>query len=121
MLDSKTSASPSKKGYPGVELVRRGCLKISLIQPRPIYLTVTAKLHNLSQHKTAAILQVFRIVTLAAHWLLRDIRQRNPIDTFAKYRKHVSAQKVRVALVKRGGQGVVRGSILDVVGTVCSE
>src|SRR5262249_38986391 len=54
--------------------------------------TCTAKLHNLSKKTTAAVLQVFKINTLAACWMLRDIAEHKPEQRFATYRKRNSTR-----------------------------
>jgi hypothetical protein len=79
-------------GYPSLDEVSRGCVSIAQTQPVPVYLTCTAQLHNPSQRKMAALLQVLKINTLAGMWMLRDIEQHKPEQRFALYRKQKSTR-----------------------------
>lgn len=74
-------------GYPALHRVQRGCQYIAQAQPEDKYQTCIAQLHNLSKTTTAGLLQVFKINTLAACWMLRDIEQHQPIQRFAPFRK----------------------------------
>src|SRR5262245_40736596 len=81
---SKRACPP---GYPRLTAVQRSCAIIAQMKPDVVNLTVEAKLHNLGLRKTVALRQVFKIGTLAAQWMARDINQRKPMVRFAKYRK----------------------------------
>jgi hypothetical protein len=77
-------------GYPPEERVQRACAALASSTPDVVYRTCCVKLHNPSQRKRAALLEVFSNNTLAAAWMLRDIEQRDPLHRFAKFRKRNS-------------------------------
>jgi hypothetical protein len=81
-------------GYPSVDDVVTGCISIAQSQPPPVYLTCSAQLHNPSQRKAAALLQVLKINTLAGMWMLRDIEQHKPELRLAPYRKQKSTKYI---------------------------
>jgi hypothetical protein len=70
--------------------VLRGCGYIAQTKPEPVYITCPAQIHNPSERRSAAILQVLKINTLAGTWMLRDIEQHNPEQRFAIFRKRNS-------------------------------
>ena len=74
-------------GYPRLERVQRGCRYTAQAAPEDAYQMCIAQLHNLSKTTTAGLLQVFKINTLAACWILRDIEQHQPVKRFAAFRK----------------------------------
>src|SRR5689334_16465973 len=79
---------PSRpQNYPKLAAVQRGCAIIGQMKPDVVYVTVEAKLHNLGQQQTTALLQVFKNATLAAQWMTRDINEHKPMIRFAPYRK----------------------------------
>lgn len=80
------------KGYPAHGRVLRGASYIAQTKPEPVFMTVVAQLHNLREWQKAALLQVFKIMTLACAWILRDIEQRRPEQRFAKFRKRNSTK-----------------------------
>lgn len=114
-------------GYPALRLVERGCSIITTTQPEPVYVTATAKLHNLGLRKTTALLQVFDIVTKAAQWMLRDIRRHEPLRLFAPYRKRNSASystdRIASAIDKRYRKLIRSRFTLNstVFGGLCSQ
>lgn len=73
-------------GHPSVDDVERACKLLSEQTPDIVYITCTAKLHNPSRRKEAALLEVFKANHRAAAWLLHDIEQRNPKSRFEEYR-----------------------------------
>ena len=86
--------APNPKGYPTSDKVARGCRYTAQVEPSDVFLTCTAQLHNLSKQRTAAVLQVLKINTLAGQWILRDIREHKPEQRFAPFRKPKSTKYV---------------------------
>ncbi|MDP9316964.1 MAG: hypothetical protein M3R24_39935 [Chloroflexota bacterium] len=73
-------------GYPSLVLISRGSDIYELREPPIVHLTCQTQLRDLHRNKEAALIQVFKNVTLAASWILRDIHQRNPLHTFRRFR-----------------------------------
>src|SRR5262245_31727607 len=78
-------------GYPSEARVLQACATIAANTPDVVHRTCCVKLHNPSQRKRAALLDVFSNNTLAAAWMLRDIEARDPLHRFGKFRKRNSA------------------------------
>lgn len=89
-MTKRTTRTWPPSGYPQLAAVEQGASVIAATPPEPVYLTVSAKLHNLGLRKTTAHLQVFDIATKAAQWMLRDVQCHDPLKLFAPYRKRNS-------------------------------
>lgn len=88
-------------GYPPIDRVLQGCATIVATEPKDVFITCIAQLHNLSERKTAALLQVFKINTLAANCILRDIAQRKPEHRFTAHRKQQSTKYFTVGIANQ--------------------
>ena len=75
------------EGYPAYERVLRGVAIRSSNQLEVIYRVCQARIPQQTEVRTRAILQSLHNLTLATHWVLRDIKEREPEKRFAQFRK----------------------------------
>ena len=91
---NRTQKSAERQlGYPpltDVEAALMQRIERTIKQNLPVYRAVSAKLHNIGQRKTAALLQVFGIATKIAIFVLKDLKEHQPQELFAASRKDKS-------------------------------
>ena len=79
------------EGYPPYERVKRGLAIRAQRELGIVHRTCNVRIPEQKRGRTQALLETFHNATLAAQWVLRDIKNHKPQQRFARFRKKYSS------------------------------